>query len=384
MTANHTALGIDVFLSTRKNLVNKRIALASNIASVTSNGIPSRVALIENGFNVVKLFSPEHGLNAKGADGKYVANDIDELTKKPIISLYGDKLMPSKADLEDIDIVLIDLPDIGCRFYTYLWTMTYLLEACHKYQKEVIITDRPNPLNGIIAHAEGPMLDEENCASFIGRWNIPLKHACTIAELASYFKATKFKSLNLSVIPLTNWNRNLQNQFKFEPTSPAMQNLETAIIYPGTGLLEGINVNEGRGTDKPFKIFGAPWIDKNEIYQALLKFEIPHLKIEPITYTPNEGLYANEPCNGLTFEVLDSTNFKAVSFGIILLHAIIKTYPKFVKERLYDTVANPSGKAHLDKLLGIANAFKQLKAEFNLNTEVGNEWEETIKPYLFY
>jgi uncharacterized protein YbbC (DUF1343 family) len=383
MTAKQLTLGIDVFLSTRKDLKNKRIALASNIASVTENNIPTRLALIENGFNLIKLFSPEHGLNAKGADGKYIANDIDALTNKPIISLYGDKLMPSEADLADIDIVLVDLPDIGCRFYTYLWTMTYLLEACHKYQKEIIITDRPNPLNGIINNAEGPMLDE-NCASFIGRWNIPLKHACTIGELANYFVQTKFKSLNFSVVPMLNWDRNLQNQFPFYPTSPAMQNLETAIIYPGTGLLEGINVNEGRGTDIPFKVFGAPWIDRNEIFTSISQFAIPYLKIEPVTYTPNDGLYANEICNGLQFEVLDSENFKAVAFGIILIHCIIKTYPNQVAERLYDTVANPSGKAHLDKLLGLEKVFEKLKESHHLEIDLGFTWADIIKPYLLY
>ena len=212
--------------------------------------------MLKNGFTLVKLFSPEHGLTASGADGAFQNNHIDNLTNLPVTSLYGDRLAPAEEDLDDIDIVLFDIPDVGCRFYTYLWTMTHVMESCASFNKQFIVADRPNPIGGNMLQAEGPMLDEENCSSFIGRWSIPVRHSCTLGELAKYFAGTKIKSLQLEVIPAGNWQRNQiadDSGLKFIPTSPAIQSLNTALLYPGMGLLEGINVNEGRGTDKAFQ-----------------------------------------------------------------------------------------------------------------------------------
>ena len=243
--------GIDNFLQSN-SYKDRRIAFVCNKASVTTHGIQSRVALIKNGFNIVKLFSPEHGLNAAGEDGCYQADGIDSLTGLPIVSLYGDRLTPRQEDLEDIDIVLFDLPDIGCRFYTYLWTMTYIMEACAVFNIPLFIADRSNPVGGNLLKAEGPMLDESSCSSFIGRWSIPLRHSCTLGELAKYFKATKIPTLQLVIIPVSNWQREIIDADDFTPTSPAISKLSTALLYPGTGLLEGINVNEGRETEYVF------------------------------------------------------------------------------------------------------------------------------------
>jgi len=146
--------------------------------------------LLDAGFNIVKLFSPEHGLDVKGVDGATIKDGVDALTRLPVISLYNEKLQPDENDLKDIDMVLFDIPDIGCRCYTYLWTMTYVLEACAAYNKKFIVLDRPNPVSGSLRFAEGPMLDEAHCSSFIGRWNIPLRHSCTLGELALYFNAS--------------------------------------------------------------------------------------------------------------------------------------------------------------------------------------------------
>ena len=136
----------------------------------------SRVALLKNQFKLVKIFSPEHGISVKGDDGVKQQNVTDTITDLPVVSLYGEKLMPSEEDMQDVDMVLFDIPDIGCRFYTYLWTMTYVMESCAAYNKPFMILDRPNPIGALLEKAEGPMLDEANCSSFIGRWNIPLKH----------------------------------------------------------------------------------------------------------------------------------------------------------------------------------------------------------------
>ena len=200
--------GIDAFLQDPEVNKNLRFAIVTNNAAFTSARILSRLELVDKGFNLVKIFSPEHGISVKGEDGAYQKDAIDIKTALPIISLYGDRLMPSEEDLKDIDIVLFDISDVGCRFYTYLWTMTYVMEACAKYNKPLIILDRPNPIGGNLEMAEGPMLDEKNCASFIGRWSIPIRHSCTLGELSTHFSDRKIKGLDLKVVRVKNWDRN--------------------------------------------------------------------------------------------------------------------------------------------------------------------------------
>ena len=379
MSSAQIIVGIDHFLQQTK-YKDKRLALVTNNAALTSHGIKTRIALLQNGFTVPKLFSPEHGLTATDADGTFIQNSIDSITGLPIISLYGDHLAPTKIDLEDIDIVLIDIPDVGCRFYTYLWMMTYVMEACAAYNKPLIILDRPNPIGGNILLAEGPMPDEA-CSSFIGRWNIPIRHSCTLGELATYFAATKIKALHLEVIRITNWQRN-KTTTSFTPTSPAIQNITTALLYPGMGLLEGINVNEGRGTDKPFTVCGAPWINSEALANAFTQKNCAGIICKPYSYTPAEGLYAGKNCNGIEFFITDEEKFRPVATAISLIQTIMAMYLVEVKERLYTTRANPGGQAHLDKLSGVQNAFIKIKKR-EINTAV-ESWPEIIKPYLLY
>lgn len=364
--------------------VLNRIALVCNNASVTRGGLASRVALMQNGFKLVKLFSPEHGLSAAGEDGAYQQDDIDSLTGLPIISLYGNKLAPSQEDLQDIDLVIFDIPDIGCRFYTYLWTLTHVMQACAENDVLLVIADRPNPIGGNLSAAEGPMLDEINCASFIGRWRIPVRHSCTLGELALYFAATKVKGLQLKVIPACNWQRNQKGSFVFTPTSPAIQKLSTALLYPGMGLLEGINVNEGRGTATPFEICGAPWINAEQLHEAFANQDNPGIIFRTISYRPEAGLYAGVICNGLSFTVINENDFRPVKTGISLIQTILQLYPLQAKERLYCTVANPTGSGHLDKLLGLQHAFAKIKNGENITTDLGGEWQNIIKDYLLY
>ena len=163
--------GIDILLKQNPDWKNRPIGLLTNDAAKTNKGILSRQALKEAGFNIIKLFSPEHGINATAADGAYINDGFDDTTGLSITSLYGEKLIPTEIDLKDIDIMLFDIPDAGTRFYTYLWSMTYWIEAAAKFNKKVIILDRPNPLGGNLFNCEGPML-HENVTSFIGRFNI--------------------------------------------------------------------------------------------------------------------------------------------------------------------------------------------------------------------
>lgn len=375
--------GIDVLLSDPEINKNSRLAIVTNNAAFTSDKLLSRLGLVKAGFNLVKIFSPEHGISVRGEDGVYQNHSIDIKTNLRIISLYGDRLIPAEEDLDDVDVVLFDIPDVGCRFYTYLWTMTYTMEACAKYQKKLIILDRPNPISGNLSMSEGPMLDEQTCSSFIGRWSIPIRHSCTLGELANYFSNKKVKGLDLKIIKIKNWDRN-QVTTEFYPTSPAIQNISTALVYPGTGLLEGININEGRGTEKPFLHVGAPWINPGDLLKEIEQKRFAGINIKPASYTPESSLYVNEPCHGLELSVTGANEFHPVRFGVGLMETLFTLYPGHIEERAYITNANPTGAGHLDKLLGIKNSFEILRSGTGIITNVSETWSQAISRYLLY
>lgn len=382
------SFGIDEFIQYIPDHRKVRFGLLTNNAATTSAGVPGRSTLLKAGCIITKLFSPEHGLTAKGEDGAFQNNIIDPLTNLPVISLYAEKLMPDENDLSDIDAVLFDIPDAGCRFYTYLWTMTYMMEACAKFNKPLFILDRPNPAGGNINLSEGPMLDEQNCSSFIGRWNIPVRHSCTLGELANYFSATKIKGLDLNIVKVQNWIREETAKsvtWFFVPPSPAITDVETALLYPGMGLLEGINVNEGRGTSTPFKILGAPWINASDLQKKFLSLSIPGISSRPVTYKPLSGMYMNEPCHGLQLSVTDAGSFRPVNTVFQLICMLLFLYPGLCAERFYKTNVNPSGKNHLDKLTGLYQSFHKLKSGQITEADYNNtRWKEIIQPYLLY
>lgn len=377
--------GIDILAA--RSPSSQRIGLVTNEAAQSSSGIRSRVHLLDAGFKVVTLFSPEHGLPATGIDGAWQQDTTDTVTGLPVISLYGDRLAPAAQDLTGIDLVVFDVPDVGCRFYTYLWTLTYVMEACAASGKGLLVLDRPNPIGADLSMAEGPLLDEKHCSSFIGRWPVPVRHSCTLGELARYFAATRLPDLQLEVVPVENWDRRQGAQaagWHFRSTSPAIHNEETALLYPGTGLLEGITVSEGRGTDKPFRQFGAPWIQAGVLRDAFKLLSLPGIEAAAVGFTPTEGFYCNKHCEGLVLSVVDKAVFRPVLTGIALLQLLLRTYPAQVKERLYPTVANPSGALHLDKLLGIPNAFNHLQSGLPVDTQIAGSWEKEITKHLLY
>lgn len=388
MNSNKVLFGVDVFLQQYSDYKNTRIGLVTNNAATTSEGEFSRLILLKAGFNIVKLFSPEHGLEVRGEDGSFQDNTTDKSTGLPVISLYGKNLTPSENDLSDIDIVLFDIPDVGARFYTYLWTMTHVLEACSIFNKPFIILDRPNPLSGNLTLVEGPILDEENCSSFIGRWNIPIRHSCTLGELAGYFVNTKRLEIDLTVIKVENWNRNettTEINWNFIPTSPAIRNIETALFYPGMGLMEGINVNEGRGTDFPFKIIGAPWINSEKLVQNFQSLSLPGISGQEYSYPATDSLYKNEFCNGMKLIIEDPSVFKPVLTGLEMIRLLSSLFPESCLEKKYPTRANPTGENHLDKLTGVLHSFEKIKSgEIMEDYKKGKGWEEKIAPFLLY
>lgn len=384
---NKTLFGVDQFCALADDYKDIRIGLVTNDVARNAFGEKTRVVLIEAGFHIIKLFSPEHGLSASAADGAWVPNIRDELTHLPVVSLYADKLRPTAEDLQDVDAIVFDIPDVGCRFYTYLWTMTHIMEACAEHHKQFIVLDRPNPLSGDLAKAEGPMLDAA-CSSFLGRWNIPLRHSCSLGELANYFAANHIPNLDFQIIKIQNWNRNdfpNKGNWDFVSTSPAIKDAETALLYPGLGLLEGINVNEGRGTETDFKVLGAPWVDAVSLKEHLDSLDLAGIAFSSTQYIPEWGLYQGEICNGVSLRITDEQTIQPVSLGIEILKYLIQEYPKDCTERLYKTNANPAGGGHLDKLLGVQNSFNSIKNNITIQTKLHkNQWQDLIEPFLLY
>jgi len=378
--------GVDSFLQQAEKYRKLKFALVTNDAATTSDRISNRIALLKEGVDLIRLFSPEHGLSARGGDGAYQKNEVDNVTGLPVISLYGDQLYPAQEALENIDAILFDIPDIGCRFYSYLWTMTFVMESCAKFDKLFFILDRPNPISGDLDLAEGPMLDEENCSSFIGRWSIPIRHSCTLGELANYFNSKKNIGCDIQIFKTQNWKRNetvIEEGGKFVQPSPAITE-KNILFYPGTGLLEGINVNEGRGTTEPFKIFGAPWIENILLNEEFEKLKLPGIVSRPYSYRAVDGPYKNEQCLGLSLDIIDPFLFRPVKTGLSLVKLIATLHPENCKERSYVTRANPSGKYHLDRLTGIHDSFSAITSGDPRELASATSWKEMISPFLIY
>lgn len=342
-----------------------RLGLLTNDAALTSTGVPVRVALAESGYRVERLFSPEHGLSAQGRDGAHQADGTDPLTGLQVVSLYGDRLAPGPDDLTGLDAVVVDLPDVGCRFYTYPWTLSHVLESCAAAGVPVVVLDRPNPLGGDLSVAEGPMLDEARCASFVGRWSLPVRHGLTLGELVRLWVRERRVAVDVEVVPVEGWDRTVpavSSTRPWVPTSPAMPSAHTAALYPGTGLVEGVTLSDGRGTALPFRVVGAPWIDSGTLWRALREVDAPGVVASPYGWVPTDGRYAGEPCQGVLLTVLDPEVFRPVAFGIELISTIARLWPAHLRPAPYPTRANPTGAGHLDLLLGIPGAFEAVLA----------------------
>jgi uncharacterized protein YbbC (DUF1343 family) len=390
---SNIAFGIDQFLK-EKQARHKRWGLVTNDVVMNSNLIPVRKALISTGFNIVRLFSPEHGIEAMGKDGESITHRKDRLTGLPIYSLYGDTLTPPPSVLKDLDGVLFDLPDIGVRFYTYIWTLSYIMEACEAANVPLVILDRPNPISGNLNLAEGPLLDESTASSFIGRWRIPIRHSLTVGELATFWKSERgFSNLDLQIFTAKNWKRHqfIQDlQLPFVPTSPAISSIETLLTYPALCFLEGMNVSEGRGTAFPFRICGAPFMDGIDLADAFNALNLQGIKARPFSFTPSEGWIQGQICKGIMLHVVDYTFFRPVETGFHLVALLKKLYPNQIKWANYPTNANKTGERHFDLLTGtpsvkiaLENDLDSFLGKITRFTQIDN-WLDKTSTYHLY
>ncbi len=375
-------LGVDRFIQSTDVIKKSRAALLTNHATLAGSGLPVALELKRSGVNLIKLFSPEHGIHSQDEDGKAQTNQIDPLTGLPVISLYGATMAPHKNDLDDIDYVLIDLPSIGCRFYTYLWSMTYMLEAAGRAHKKVILLDCPNLAQRLTSQCEGPLLDENSCASFIGRWSMPITFPFSAGEMMRWFIHERNIDVELDVI---SHKPNTINNFV--PPSPAMSDHQTILIYPFSGLLEGINVSHGRGTSYPFRVVGAPWIDAIAFHEEFSRQNFAGIKAVPHFFQPMWSRYGKVFCHGLYFTVTDPTLFRPVALACWVMHYLATHYPQQLQPATYPTAANPTGDCHLDLLTGLPDSFSILCNSSITSSEIAKlsdcqVWFEKVNHFL--
>lgn len=319
--------GIDVLKRNKfAPLRGLRLGLITNHTGTDRDRTPTIDLLHKaEGVELVALFSPEHGI--RGAVDEKVSDSNDEKTGLPVYSLYGERRTPSEEQLANLDALVFDIQDIGCRFYTYISTMGNCMQAAAKGGKKFFVLDRVNPINGVTT--EGPLLEGEE--SFTAWHNIPVRHGMTVGELARMFNEERKIDADLTVIPVQGWKR----EFLFDQTSlpwinpsPNMRNLTEAILYPGIGLLETTALSVGRGTDTPFEVLGAPYIDDLKLAGELNEANIPGVRFVPVRFTPDNREYNGKLCKGVNIILTDREACNVVDVGIVIASKLQELYPK--------------------------------------------------------
>lgn len=335
-------LGLDILLNEKIDLIkNKNIALVTNHSGVDSYGIPNYESLMKiKDIHLKIIFSPEHGLFGEAAAGEKVNYNGQIKTLPEVVSLYGKNRKPTFEQMENLDYIIYDIQDVGARFYTYITTLGLIMETASESGVKVLVLDRPNPIKG--KFTEGPILDLKY-QTFVGYYPIPIRYGLTVGELANMIQGEKWieGQPSLEIIKMKGWKRDLwfnETNLKWIKPSPNIPDLTTAIIYPGMCLLEGTNISEGRGTNKPFKRFGAPWIDKETLSAKLNNLNLPGVVFKPISFIPTsiKGMsvnpkFKNQVCYGSEIIVTDREKYLSVITGMEIINLIKKTYPSNFK-----------------------------------------------------
>jgi uncharacterized protein YbbC (DUF1343 family) len=320
-------LGIDILQRDEfKSLAGHKIGLITNHTGLDSAG-KRTIDLLHNArsLELVAIFSPEHGLQGE-LDQSHIDDAKDETTGLPVYSLYGKTRKPQVEHLAGIDTLVFDIQDIGARFYTYISTMALAMETAAEHKLKFVVLDRPNPIGGSLV--EGPMLQSEK-ESFVAPFKLPVRHGMTVGELAQLYIAEKQVTVDLEVVPIENWNRTQywdRTGLMWRNPSPNMRSLAEAVLYPGIGLLETTNMSVGRGTDTPFEVLGAPWIDGVEFAKHLNLLQLSGVSFVPIKFTPTANKFANETCEGVNIIVIDRERFRPVKTGLAIALTLRKLY----------------------------------------------------------
>lgn len=323
--------GLDLFNSNLpKKFKGLRAGLLVHPASINSKiQHVSQLFVKSCKVQIKAFFGPQHGIYGQTQDNMIEWNGFfDSKTGLPVYSLYGETRKPSYEMFREIDIMLIDLQDIGARYYTFIWTMDLCMQSCSELNKPVIVLDRPNPINGL--GVEGTVLDP-GYYSFVGLKPLPIRHGMTIGEIGSYIKNIFYQNLDYHVIKMEGWKRKMwfdNTKLPWVMPSPNMPTLDTATVYPGMCLLEGTILSEGRGTTRPFEIFGAPFIDSDMLAERLNAFKLKGIIFRPMWFQPTFQKYAGELCGGAQMHVIDRSIFKPFKTAVAILKAVHDLYPK--------------------------------------------------------
>jgi uncharacterized protein YbbC (DUF1343 family)/CubicO group peptidase (beta-lactamase class C family) len=334
-------------------IAGKKVALLTNRTGITRDG-RTTVAVLRSekartaGVQLVRLFSPEHGLLAH--QDEPVGDTTDPETGLPVVSLYGEKRRPAPEDLAGLDAVVVDLQDAGARFYTYLTSVGWLMEEAAKAKVAVIVLDRPDPIGGALV--EGPPADPDKL-SFTAVHTLPVRTGMTIGEVARMVAAERKVPVELKVVPLEGWRRDLffdETGLPWVPPSPNLRTPTQALLYPGVALLETTNVSVGRGTDTPFEIVGAPWLDAATLSRTLNLRRLPGVRFAPVAFTPASAVHAGQACRGILISVVDRALVRPVALGLEIAVALRDLHPReWDRRRFGGLLANGAALARFEK-----------------------------------
>ncbi|WP_239984903.1 exo-beta-N-acetylmuramidase NamZ domain-containing protein [Sporolactobacillus pectinivorans] len=322
-------LGIEMLLQERMDLLKgKKIGLLTNMTGLDSK-MNATIDLLfrQPDIQLTVLFGPEHGIRGDGLEGSAVDSSIDPMTRLPVYSLYGKTRKPSQKMLEEIDCIVVDLQDIGVRYYTFISTLSLVMEACMDEGKEVIVLDRPNPINGLSREGNIP---DTSFLSFVGLQPIPNRHGLTIGELARVFKYQFGLDCALTVVPMKGWQRSMlfsDTGLLWVQPSPNSTGENMALLYPGMCLIEGTELSEGRGTTRPFEVVGAPYIDGSDLAKKFNDLNLDGTMARPTSFVPYYSKFQGQLCRGVQIHITDSKQFHSYEAGLRLVGLIAAAYP---------------------------------------------------------
>ena len=349
VTAGVDALADDAF----RPVAGKRIGLVTNATGVSRGGkstaeVLSSAEAKKAGVTLVRIFSPEHGL--RNDSDAPVADGRDAATGLPVVSLYGERRRPAPEDLSGLDALVLDIQDVGVRFYTYVTTGGYLLEEAARARIPLVVLDRPDPIGGLAV--EGPVADADRL-SFTAYHAIPVRYGMTPGELLRLFNEERGVGARIEVVKMRGWSRGLwydETGLEWVDPSPNMRSLTAASLYPGVALLEPTNVSVGRGTDTPFEVVGAPWIDASRLAAHLSARRIAGVRFTPVHFTPSSSVHAGARCGGVRITVTDRTALASVALGIEIASALRALHPiEWDRARLGELVASADTVARIER-----------------------------------
>ncbi|MFD1362146.1 exo-beta-N-acetylmuramidase NamZ family protein [Lentibacillus salinarum] len=365
-------------------LQNARVGMVTNYTGINTSFERTIDRLIEKGVNVKKLFAPEHGFYGVGKAGESMTDEVDRKTGIEIVSLYGQTTYMNPSLLEGIDVLILEIQDVGVRFYTYISTMFRVMEAAGQAGIPLVILDRPNPLGGTVVEGSGV---ESRYRSFVGAYDLPIRHGMTIGELAVLYKHERDLNVIIHIVKLEGWNRDclfLDTDLNWVPPSPNIPDFKTSLLYPGTAFIEGTNMSEGRGTTMPFSWIGAPWINGEKWADVLNELDLPGVMFRPIMFKPALSKYQGEVIEGVEVHITDHKRFIPTTTGLHIINQTWALYPDH-----FEWIESESN-LFIDLLWGSAKYRHDLTRGRPVS-EISAEWGayaaefiERRKPYLLY